>query len=142
MIILPIHGPLKTLVWPGAFTAALLLAPTSIAMLGASLFFLSPIFPLVALFSVFMGGPIYLILGGPTLFYWLRSGQNSPISAAALGFCVNIAFCLIAVLIARVVGKPMEDDFVMMFMFCGSIFAPVWSAVFALTYNYLTRNDR
>ncbi len=36
----------------------------------------------------------------------------------------------------------MEDDFVMMFMFYGSIFAPVWSAVFAFTYNYLTRNDR
>jgi len=125
-------------IWPGAFTAALILSPLVTALLGSSLFFISPIFPLVAIFSVVIGGPLYLIFGGPLLYGWLQAGNPSPLRAAVLGFFINMAICTAGALVAALPFTPFAVEHAVFFLTFGSIFAPIWSAGFAILYNYFS----
>ena len=117
---------------PVAFFAALVLAPLTVTALSFWIVFI-PVFALV------FGGPAYLILGVPALLWWLGRAEPKVGELAVLGFVVNlVATALVWVFMS--IEAPYESEWLpRMYLIFGSVFAPVWSGVFARMYLSLRR---
>ena len=116
---LVIGGPAIGLIWLGS----LLPAPPALLM-----FFLA--FPAVA---TVLGAPTYLLLGGPTFWFTLKSGGSIP----GIAFATNL---LSLPLIALVTALTDAEVLTVLGIYAvlGSIFAPIWGAIFQALYRRFT----
>ncbi len=115
-----------------AFFGALLLAPLIIT--GATFWLFVP------LAALFMGGPLYLILGGPLLLWHLSRKPCDASETAWLAVLANVAALVCSFLFAA----AMESKDLMLtsvyYTGFGFIFAPLWGWMFGLLYSRFTRN--
>jgi len=123
-------NPAKPLhpVAPLPFVLALVSAPLLVAVTTFWLYFV----PVVA---VPFGAVPYLCGGIPTYLWMLSRGVRHPAEFAIAGFLLNLAICG-AVIAFLLVKEPQEaEGFAQLYVWLGSVFAPIWSAVFAWLYS-------
>jgi len=120
------------------FAAALILSPLLIALFSL-VFFLIPIIPMIAVAAAIGGSLPYVIFGGPALYYWCRAGHYKPLSAAWVGFAVNIFVSLIGSAAYVLIEGLQNIHQVLFFVIPGFVFAMLWCAGFAFLYNRFTR---
>lgn len=137
----PHDGPPRvSALWPAhiidwrAFFAALVLAPFLFTLVTSPL--------IIPVFAVIMGGPVYLVVGTPTLMWLLSRGIRSPGGIALAAFVANTLASAIAL---GVVGLAfgLADDLTVQAraqMLYGAVFAPLWGLVFAWLYNWFSPN--
>lgn len=112
------------------FVLALICAPLLVA---ATTFWIF----LVPVFAVPFGAVPYLCGGIPTYIWMLSKGIRHPAHFALAGFILNLAICS-AVALFLFMTEPSSlqaEQFAQIYLWFGSIFAPIWSAVFAWLYG-------
>lgn len=128
----PAHRAPRYLVDPVAFFVALIGAPLVVAVLG----FWALGIPV---YAVPLGGLPYLIIGGPILAQKLRHYAPETRRFAIIGLIANnVMFFAIALLLILMHAQTAIGVAALIFAF-GLIFAPLWSAVFAILYRNLRR---
>ena len=134
---------------PVAFVAALILAPLSLALpaygivalvaaTGGRVDLVIPLlFPIGA---AWIGAPTYLTFGAFSFRRALKRGGSSARSLVLAGLRAH-AVSAPLVLIPLTLTEPSSDVLpnAVAFLFLGLIFAPLWSAIFALLYERFTR---
>lgn len=125
---------------PVPFLAALIVAPLMIGAPSAAMIYLLSLMSeppgLIMILLVFpvvatgLGAPTYLLLGGPAFWVSLKNGH----SIAPIAFVTNLASLpLVALAFAVMGGDPMTA--LAMFGVLGSVFAPLWGAIFQSLYE-------
>jgi hypothetical protein len=122
--------PRHTIHFP-AFFAALVLAPLLVT---AFTFWL-----IIPIFALVVGGPIYLVLGTPTLMWMLSRGWSGASTIALMAAFANVAACLAAIGLAQLAGLPKTAEAAPAFLSFGLIFAPLWGATFGWLYSSFTK---
>ncbi|MCF3595698.1 hypothetical protein LZG00_17025 [Rhodobacteraceae bacterium LMO-12] len=130
----PKHKTLRHAVRLPAFFAALILAPLIPALLGFPL-----LIPYVALY---MGGPFYLLLGGPTLYWMLSREPRSAWQTATAALVVNTLACIPILLAALFIGTKDLRSIASVYFTYGAMFSMLWGGLFGLLYNFFTRKSR
>ena len=119
---------------PVAFVAALVLAPVAVTLVTC--------ITIIPVFALILGGPVYLIVGTPTLLWMV--GRYPPRFATYALFAVagHIILCGGALLIASwrpdLIPRP-ESEVIMLYLIFGAVFAPLWGGLFAKLYNKFNR---
>ncbi len=124
--------PERHLIDPVMFFVALILAPVLVT-LATFWIFLVPVGALV------LGGPFYLIFATPILLLWLSWHAPKPREIAWIGFCANLAVSAGMYLYAIAVRAYDPENMAMMYLYFGSVFAPLWAWAFAKLYLRLRR---
>jgi len=127
------NNPLRRhMIDPVSFFAALALAP--IMVTGATFWIL-----LIPVFALAFGGPFYVAVATPVLLWWLSRHPPKTGEIAALGFAANLVICAGIYLFALLNGERNPSSLAMLYLLFGSVFAPLWSAVFAVLYRRMCR---
>ncbi|WP_371226327.1 hypothetical protein [Roseovarius sp. 2305UL8-3] len=117
---------------PVGFFVALVAAPIMVA--GATFWIL-----FIPVFALLFGGPIYLAAATPVLLWWLARHPPKVSEIAALGFTANLVICAGVYLFGLATGARDPSGTAMFYLLFGSVFAPLWSAVFAVLYRRMRR---
>ena len=136
-------------VYPFAFVSALILAPLTIAVPAYGILFAAsyaeaPIAQFIVLFfpigAAWIGAPTYLTFGAFSFLRTLKRGGTSAGSLVLAGLRAH-AVSAPFVLIPLSLTEPSSDVLptAVAFFLLGLIFAPLWSAIFALLYERFTR---
>ncbi len=120
---------------PISFFLALGLAP--IIVTGATFWIL--FIPVFAVVAVVFGGPFYVALATPVLLWWLGRHPPDTVEIAALGFVANLVVSAGVYLFALLIGECDPSSLGMLYLLFGSVFAPLWSAAFAMLYRRMRR---
>ena len=123
--------PARCLVDPVAFTAALVLSPLTVALLGFWLL-------LIPVVAVPLGLPTYLLFGAPILAATVTRPEVSKRTIAKSGFVAHLVSLPFVALAMGLAGGSIEDV-LPWFAVLGGIFAPLWAWVFALYYRRFAR---
>ena len=99
-----------------------------------------PFGAMVSMFSVIIGGPLYLIVGTPVLSYAVHRGWRGPLIFAALAFFTNLVAWVAFVPLAVMFGSSFSQsaDMALVIGGFGSVFAPLWGALFSVLYGLTT----
>lgn len=118
---------------PVAFVAALVLAPVVVTLVTC--------LTIIPVFALVIGGPIYLVIGTPTLLWMV--GRYPPVFLTyALAGVLGI-FAVMGLLGAHHLARPDEGaGEVMAIVLCGVVFAPLWAGTFAPIYRRFNRMAR
>ena len=127
---------------PLAFAAALILAPFICALPFALILWVidtldtaagSAIFILaIPVFAILFGGIQYLTFGGVAFWMALRRGR----STAFFGFLSNLASLPVVTILSMIFADNGEVIALpIMCLFFGSVFAPLWGAIFGSLYR-------
>ncbi|MBM7066058.1 hypothetical protein [Actibacterium sp. 188UL27-1] len=120
----------RDIIDPVAFTLALIGAPCLVTLL--------TFWAVIPIFALGMGAPLYLLFGTPVMWRALRRGHRRKAYFAWLGFKTNAVASIVAFpILALFEGQPDIADALgicILFLAFGSIFAPLWGAVFAWLY--------
>ncbi|MCB1340008.1 MAG: hypothetical protein KDK24_02860 [Pseudooceanicola sp.] len=112
--------------------------PLIAAMIGGPLAVTALTFWLqIPAFALVMGGPFYLVAGLPAAWWHFRKPRATAAMLPALAFAVNAALCVPAVVLFAVIGRQDLQQMASIYLFFGSIFAPVWATGTALIYRAL-----
>ncbi|MEO0829008.1 MAG: hypothetical protein AAFY03_00935 [Pseudomonadota bacterium] len=119
----------RTRVQPILFVASFIAAPLITAAVGY--------FLVLPIFALFLGGPLWLLIGAPALIWAIRSGMTRRRDFAVLAFAGNLATPLLVAPFMLWTGEPGDSAFYMaMLIFAfGCAFAPLWAAVFVELYQ-------
>lgn len=133
-------------VQPLPFLFALLLAPLTVGLPAWGLLWLGSqvdapgvglliiaAFPAVA---VVLGAPTYLLLGGPAFWFALKRNMSIPLTALSTNF---VSLPLVAGLFALLPSAWDIGTTLLVYGGLGSIFAPMWGAIFFNLYNRFRR---
>lgn len=121
---------------PLAFWIALVTSPILTALCGFWAF-------LIPVFALIFGGPLYLVIGGPLLWWHLRRRRANAKEIALLALITNLLTTALVVFPIILIANPMEiADYMFMFGGIGSIFACLWGATFAGLYNIIDAPNR
>lgn len=118
---------------PVAFVGALVLAPLAVTVITA--------ITLIPIAALILGGPVYLIVGTPTLLWMV--GRYPPVfSTYALAGVLGM-FALLAIAGLFHLARPEQgaDELVAIFLW-GVVFAPLWAGTFAPFYRRFNRMTR
>ena len=116
-----------------AFVLALICAPVLVTLILG--IFIVPLFALV------FGGPLYLIVGTPTLLWMV--GRYPPDAARFALAGIGSIFVMMALAgVLDVVRPDLGADGVFAFLIVGAIFAPLWAGTFAPLYRAWNRQNR
>ena len=121
----------RHLVDPTAFALAMAGGPILVGVLGAPLL-------LVPSFAVVFGGPLYLALGIPVMLFYMSRNTVTPAAWAGLAFVANLVLFLPTVMVAVLTGG--SHDGPSLFLFFGSIFAPLWGLASGFIYGHFERD--
>lgn len=127
----PRHRPARYLIDPVAFTAAFVGAPLLVALLGCWL--------VIPVYAVLFGAPFYILLGAPAFILMLRRQEPTGGNLALAGFVANLLGPVLSIPFFLHEGQSSPGGIVTFFLIFGSIFAPIWGAVFALLYRRMRR---
>lgn len=120
----------RAIVDPVAFTLALIGAPCLVTLL--------TFWAWIPVLALAMGAPLYLLFGTPVMWRALRRGMTRKGDFAWLGLKTNAVACVFAFpILILFEGQPGIADatgICVIYLFFGSIFAPIWGAVFAWLY--------
>lgn len=115
--------------------SALILAavggPLMVALLGFPIF-------LIPVFALFLGGPLYLIIGIPVMMYVLRHHEARPGIFANAALCATLALCALCTLFFVLTGFPFPEEekgLLVMYAFFSFIFAPLWGSTSGWIYT-------
>ncbi len=132
--------------WP-AFTVALFMGPVLVtlilAVIGGVISSFSEfggILVLIAVFSLMLGGPVYLAFGTPALVVLLQNGFDGYVPIAMAAFTVNALLWALQFALFTATGLASFDGMANGVMAYGLIFAPLWGAGFAIVYAQLTKH--
>ena len=118
---------------PVAFVAALVLAPLLVTLVTC--------ITIIPVFALVLGGPVYLIVGTPTLL-WMVGRFPPDFSTFAVAGILGV-FTLFGLTIAFHMARPDEGAGELLAIFVwGIIFAPLWAGSFAPIYRRLNRMAR
>jgi hypothetical protein len=125
---------------PWAFAGALILAPLTVGLPAVGLIWLATLTDSalagLVMFAIFpaaatvLGAPTYLIFGGPALWFALRTNSSTAFTA----FIANL-ISLPAVGAFSILTNGEVLGTMTLYAVLGSIFAPLWGAIFALLYE-------
>jgi len=121
------------LIDPVAFFIALIAGPVLVTV--ATFWLL-----LIPVFALFMGGPIYLVVGTPLLLIYLRRNQASVHGIAYLAFMATLVLAVVAIAVSIVTGLSNQSVGAPIFLSFALIFAPIWGAAFGAIYLKLRRD--
>ena len=129
-----------------AFLVALVAAPLTVGVPALALLYLfgamsSPpagllillVFPVAA---TGLGAPTYLFIGGPAFWFALQHGYQIP----SVAFVANLASLPFVALIIGLFGGDALAALAI-FGVLGSVFAPIWGAIFSNLYKQLIREN-
>ena len=123
-----VYGDDIPLFSPGAFFAALILAPLAVTLAGA--------LAIIPVFALFFGAPFYLLAGTPALLWAVGRYPLNGFAYALLGAVLNVAGGAIALPILWMdIGFQAAAEDVAFYFGFGTIFGAIWCAVFALFYG-------
>ena len=113
---------------PVAFFAALVAAPLLVTLLTFWII-------LVPVLALAFGGLVYLAMSVPVLLWWLgrHDAETGPI--AWLAFGSNLLFSAGIYLYMLLAGVSQPEPLALLYLVFGSVFAPLWAAVFARLYR-------
>ncbi len=127
----PSVGVERHLVDPVAFGLAMIGGPLLTAILGAPAL-------LIPSFATLLGGPIYLLIGVPVMLIALRRRPLEPGGWALLALTTHLSLFTPIFLLAWLADGNFDGT--SMFLFFGSVFAPIWGAVSGAIYHRLERS--
>lgn len=116
-----------------AFAAALISAPLVVTALT---------FPtVIPVFALIFGGPIYLIVGTPTLL-WMVGRYPPTFAPFALAGGLSIVVMLGLTALLDLARPDLQADGFFAFLTAGIVFAPLWAGSFAPLYRWFNRSAR
>ncbi|MEP4196868.1 MAG: hypothetical protein ABJL99_14670 [Aliishimia sp.] len=129
---MPTPAPVKYLLDPFAFFAALICAPLLVALLGFWLL-------LIPVFAIFFGGIPYLMIGTPVLLYYIpRHGAHAQ-KIGFLALKITTLGCAIFALITQLPPKGNIASMVFLTLFA-LLFATLWGHAFGWLYGKFQRD--
>lgn len=118
---------------PVAFVAALVLAPVAVTLITC--------ITVIPVFALVVGGPVYLIVGTPTLL-WMVGRYPPKFSTYALAGVLGI-FALMGLAGGYHLARPDQGaSQLLAILLWGVVFAPLWAGIFAPIYRRLNRMVR
>jgi hypothetical protein len=129
----PVPYPPHYIIDPVAFFGALIAAP----LLFTALSFWALFIPV---FALFLGGPLYLVIGTPVLLWHLRHNDGDPHDLSFLAFAIMVAALVLS---APLAALSDEDELLSLsfgYFGFGMIFAPAWAYVFGRIYQHFRRD--
>ncbi|QUJ75600.1 hypothetical protein KDD17_11610 [Sulfitobacter albidus] len=130
----------RTLHWR-AFIASLLLPPVvtlgPLLLVSLAIPTLNTLLIVVYVMLVF-GGAIYLLIGTPTLIWYLRRQPADPFKTALIALVSLLILIPAAPLFWLFTGDRDAMWISATLMMFGAVLAPLWAAIFALLYNRFT----
>lgn len=146
-------GERRRLRHPVAFLLALLTPPLLMGAIGFALFSIANDLQTLGMIGIFIGlspivgGPSYLLVGAPLFWRAAKRGEREPAAFAVTGLLADviaapIAAAVLALLIwsdpFRINGDPGGGALAALAIHAiGLVFAPIYGAVFGLTYRRL-----
>ena len=121
----------RHLVDPVAFGLAMVGSPLLVGVIGAPLL-------LIPSFAAVLGGPIYLAVGIPVMLLYLSHHRLSPGGWALLALTTDLALFTPIFLLAWLADG--NHDGTSLFLFFGSVFAPLWGVFSGDLYRWLERD--
>lgn len=132
-ILLPQPAPVRYLMDPLAFFAALIGAPLLVAVLGFWVL-------LIPVFAVVMGGLPYLIIGTPLLLYYIPRHGAVPHDIALLAIKVTATGAFITGSLAYAMDPTLPIQGTLFLATMAIIFAGIWANVFGWLYGKFQRD--
>lgn len=118
---------------PVAFVAALVLAPFLVTLVTC--------ITIIPVFALVIGGPIYLIVGTPTLLWMV--GRFPPVFSpfALAGLTAMVVLVVLAAVANLIRPEQGWGEMIPIFLW-GFVFAPIWAGTFAPLYRVCNRQAR
>lgn len=129
----------KSSLWPAPRPQRYVVDPVAffIALIGAPILVTLPTFwMIIPLAALLMGGPLFLIVGGPLLLWHLGRHEPDTEKIVRLSLLAMLVVALIGIpcfVIANPSGGALETALI--FATFGFLFAMLWSAAFAWLYR-------
>lgn len=90
------------------------------------------------LLALVMGFPVYVLVGAPALYWYVSQSEPRIWVAMAMGLASNCVASALIWIADALLGSGFIE-FGLLYLFYGSIFAPVWAGGFAWGYLKLRR---
>ena len=94
--------------------------------------------PVVALF---LGGPVWLLVGSPVLFWYLRRFPPGVVGIAILALVTVLALAALLALASLALGNQELMSWAIVYATFGAVFALAWGLAAGGLYVWLSRDD-